>query len=319
MSSAISPDATRRAGEEISIVVVCWRSAALLAKLIASIERHLGTAPELVVVENASGDDVKAAAHAYGGPLQVLELEAPVGFGAASNAGVEACNGRTVVLMNPDCELRDDGLAALADIASRRMALAGPRLVNRDGTRQPSASGPPTGAWPWLGAILPGALQPRRLLARTEAWRLDEEAEVGWLTGACLAAPRDLLLALGPFDPQIALYAEDLDLCLRARRAGAPSLFCPSVCTVAHVGGASTALALDADEAARRVAVNRRAVVRRAAGRRAEAFSHAALCLNLGLRAAAKRCAGRDASAELRGLRAARAARSVPDLPAGLG
>ncbi len=315
MSSATSPGPAP-AGREISIVVVCWRSAAHLGRLAASIERHVGTGPELVVVENASGEDIGPAARAYGGRVQLIQLETEVGYGAANNAGVAACQGPQVVLMNPDCELRDDGLLALAARAAARRALAGPRLVNLDGSPQPSAGGPPTGVWPWVGALLPGAIQPRRILRRTESWRLQTEAEVGWLVGACIAAPRDLLLELGPFDPQIALYSEDLDLCLRARKAGAASIFCPQLCTVAHEGGASIALAFRPEDSARMMAVNRRAVIRRACGPRAEKLARAAFRLNLGLRALAKRCVGRDASGELRQLRAERQARVAPELPA---
>ena len=58
-----------------------------------------------------------------------------------------------------------------------------------------------------------------------------------------MAAPRDALLALGPFDPAIHLYSEDMDLGLRAARAGIPSYFCPDVCRVIHRGGASTSIA----------------------------------------------------------------------------
>ena len=313
MSSATSSHASPGA-EEISIVVVCWRSADALGNLVTSIERHVGTDPELVVVENASGEDVSAAAGSYRGRLQLIQLETQLSYGAANNAGVAACEGPQVVLMNPDCELMDGGLTAIARVAARRRALVGPRLVNFDGSPQPSASGPPTGIWPWIGALVPGALQPRPLRARAEAWRLKTEAAVGWLAGACVAAPRDVLMELGPFDPQISLYSEDLDLCLRAREAGVPSIFCPQLCTIAHEGGASTALALEPEETARMMAVNRRAVVRRASGRRAEAMAHRALRLNLALRAAAKRCLRREAAAEVRQLRAERRADAAPEL-----
>jgi GT2 family glycosyltransferase len=49
-------------------------------------------------------------------------------------------------------------------------------------------------------------------------------------------ARRDLLQALGPFDERLHIYGEDIDLCLRAHRAGAETLSAPDVAQVVHLG-----------------------------------------------------------------------------------
>jgi GT2 family glycosyltransferase len=213
-----------------------------------------------------------------------------------------------VVILNPDTELADASLNRLVAFATARHALAGPRLLNPDGSVQPSASGPPVGAWPWIGAIIPGALQPPGARRHTEPWRSERTVRVTWLTGACVAGPRDALLGLGPFDPSIHLYAEDMDLGLRAADAGIPSYFCPDICRIVHVGGASTRVALHGATIAHLGATNRRAVVRRAFGPRRERYGWLAQLLNLRLRATAKRVLGADAGAELDALAATRAA-----------
>ena len=222
----------------LSVVVVTWRSARDLERLIASMQVHLDRDIQLVVADNASGDGVAAVVACVAGPHRLIELEANAGFGAAANCGIEAAEGEATVLLNPDTELVDRSLLELARYALERRVLAGPRVLEADGSPQPSASGPPVGAWPWIGAVVPGALQPSWLLARTEPWRLDRTTRVVWLAGSCVAAPRDVLLELGPFDPAIHLYGEDMDLGLRAARAGVPSLFCPEVARVIHFGGA---------------------------------------------------------------------------------
>ena len=94
--------------------------------------------------------------------VRLIELERNVGFGAASNAGVAAATGEATVLLNPDTELLDDGLDRLAVESLELGALVGPRVLNPDGTVQPSASGPEVGAWPWVRALVPAAIQPRR-------------------------------------------------------------------------------------------------------------------------------------------------------------
>ncbi|MDX6698738.1 MAG: N-acetylglucosaminyl-diphospho-decaprenol L-rhamnosyltransferase [Solirubrobacteraceae bacterium] len=294
---------------DYSIVVVTWRSAGELARLVESMRTHLGEGPELVVVDNASDDDPEAAARRWaGGPVEFVRLERNLGFGAASNEGVRRASRDVVVLLNPDTELVDSSLDALAAEAARRGAIVGPRLLESDGSVQPSAEGPLVGVWPWVGALVPGAVQPSALAARTEPWRLERSLPVSWLTGACLAAPRDVLLSLGPFDADIELYGEDTDLGLRARAAGVESWFCPDVARVVHHGAASTSRRFGDDERAERKARNRRAAIRRAYGDRAERRARRADTLRFGLRAAAKRALRRDAERDRRDLRAVRRA-----------
>lgn len=310
-----------------SIVVVTWRSRAHLERLVVSMNRHLGggaagsggpaagPGPELVVVENDSGDDPEPAARAWRGPVQVIREPSNLGFGAAANHGVAAAGGETVVLLNPDTELLDAGLERLADWAAARGVIAGPRLLHPDRSPQPSASGPVVGAWPWLRAIVPGALHPPPILAHTEPWRLERATRVTWLTGACLAAPRELLLDFGPFDPAIELYAEDLDLGLRARAAGVESWFRPDLCAIVHHGGASTEQRFDDREGAEVAARYGVAVVRRVYGRARERRAASAARLHLALRIATRRALGRDPGRDPILLAAARAARDTPDLP----
>jgi N-acetylglucosaminyl-diphospho-decaprenol L-rhamnosyltransferase len=296
-----------------SIVVVTWQSAPIVEGLVATMNRHLGSAPELVVVDNHSRDDPEWAAREYRGRVRFMPLERNVGFGAACNIGVENASGSCVVMLNPDAELVDASLDELAAFALGRQALAGPRLLNPDGSVQPSASGTPVGLWPWVGAIIPGRLQPPPVSRRAEPWRARRTIRVAWLTGACVAAPREALLALGPFDPSIHMYSEDMDLGLRAARAGIPSYFCPDVCRVIHRGGASTSIAFP-EGAGRLVARNRRAVVRRAYGVRQERAGWLAQRVNLRLRVAAKCALRRDASSDRDALEATRNADSVPHL-----
>ncbi len=301
----------------VSIVVVSWRSGATLPALIRSVELQLDSRPELVIVANdpeGRGDERPA----YAGELRLVEPERSLGYGAACNAGVSAASQAVVAMLNPDCQLIDAGLPALADVAARRQALVGPRLLNPDGSVQPSASGPPVGAWPWAGAVAPGRLQPAFMRRRTEPWRLDTEVDVAWLTGACIVAPRALLLELGPFDPVIELYAEDMDLGLRAGHRGVPSVFRPDLCRVIHLGGASTRQAFGDEETARRIARNRRAVLLRAFGPRREALAWRALRINLALRCAAKRALRVDSRRDRQALEATRAASSPAPLGSGL-
>jgi GT2 family glycosyltransferase len=277
-----------------TIVTVLHDSAPELAALLASVRDHLPADTQLVAVDSGSRDDGPALARAAG--AEVIVLEANLGFGAASNAGVERARHDVTVLLNPDCELPDGGLAALAARAAGVDALLVPRLVEADGAVQRSAH-----PLPGRPAALVRAVLPTRALPQVH--RARRPRRVGWAIAACLAAPSVLLRRLGPFDREAFLFYEDMDLCLRARAAGVPTVLHPEV-VVRHLGGRSTARAFGG-EAFDLQARRRREVVGARLGPRALRIDDGAQALTFSLRAAVGRERGRNLAA-LRALRAAR-------------
>ncbi len=299
-----------------SVVVVTWESAGHLSALVATMNRFLDGEQELIVVDNASSERPRAEAEAWKGPGRLIELDDNIGFGAASNVGVGEAGGDATVLLNPDTELLDDGLDRLAAAALERGALVGPRVLNPDGTIQPSASGPEVGAWPWVRALIPGAAQPESIRAKTEPYRLERPLDVSWLTGACVAGPTAVLRRLGPFDPALHMFGEDVDLGLRAAAAGVRSRFDPSACRIVHHGQGSSTLAYGSREGWRPTGtLNWRAAVRRAYGPRRETRAWWALRVNLRLRLLAKSLLGRATERDRAAVEAVVTARPVPELP----
>ena len=296
-----------------SIVTVTWQCAEALAQLIGSMNRFLGDEAELIVVDNASSDDPEGALRSWHGEKRFISLDENVGFGAANNIGVEQARHDAVVLLNPDTEVLDDSLGRLAAAAAQGGWLAGPRVLNTDRTVQPSASGPPVGPWPWLKAVIPGPLTPPFLAGKLAPWRRSTATPVTWLTGACIAGGRRQLLSLGPFDPEIHLYSEDLDLGVRAQRRGIPRWFRPDLATIVHHGDASTSLRFE-DLGWGAAARNQRAVLRRAFGPGAERRAWQAERLRLRLNVTMRQMLGRDSTHERRILQATRAAQPLDEL-----
>jgi GT2 family glycosyltransferase len=279
-----------------TIVTVLHESAPELARLLPSIASHLAPDVQLVAVDSGSTDDGAAMAAAAG--AEVVVLAANEGFGAANNAGVARARHDVTVLLNPDCELLDGGLADLARRASGFDALLVPRLIEADGALQRSAHPLPGRPSALARAVLPARALPQPHRAR-------RPRRVGWAIAACVAAPTALLRRLGPFDPGAFLFYEDLDLCLRARALGAPTVLHPEV-VVRHLGGRSTARAFGG-EAFELQAQRRREVVGARLGARALRIDDGAQALTFGLRAAV----GRERRRNMAALRALRAARRM--------
>jgi N-acetylglucosaminyl-diphospho-decaprenol L-rhamnosyltransferase len=290
-----------------TVVVVLHDSAAELAALLRSIDAHLEARPQVVAVDTGSRDDGPEAAARWG--AEVIERPENPGFGAASNAGVELARYDVTVLLNPDCELLDGSLAALARLAgAHRDALHAPRLLNTDGSVQRSAHPLPGTLGALAGAAVHPPLLPRALRERLAPYRAQRARTVGWAIAACLAADTAALARLGPFDPAPHLFAEDMELCLRARAGGMPTVLHPQL-RIRHAGGHAT---LRAGEPYDVLARRRREVVGATRGARALALDDLAQGITFASRAAAHALTGGDAERPRRQLAAlARARRSA--------
>ena len=196
----------------------------------------------VVVVDNASTDTSLESLPAAPG-LTVLRLTANVGYGAGVNRGLAVTDADLVLVSNPDVAVHRGALAALAEafVADPTLAIAGPAIVDEEGTRYPSARRFPSyGAA--AGHALLGLLRPgNRFTRRYQMVDLDPAAPtaVDWVSGACFMARRRALQELGGFDESYFMYVEDLDLCWRARRAGWQVAYVPTA-TVTHLQGLST-------------------------------------------------------------------------------
>jgi N-acetylglucosaminyl-diphospho-decaprenol L-rhamnosyltransferase len=289
----------------VAIVCVLHDSVDDLRGLLRSLE-PLADRPQLVVVDAGSADDGPAVAAAWG--AEVVEA-GDVGFGAANNVGLDHVRSSVTLLLNPDIVVHDVAvLDRLTRHARRQDALHVPRLLNPDGSVQRSAHPLPGRARALLPAVVHPRALPRVLRERADPWRADgAEREVGWAIAAAVAARTATLRRLGPFDPGQFLFFEDLDLCLRARAAGVPTVLHPDL-SLEHRGGHSTGPAYGGEPHAL-LARRRRDVVRANLGTRAVLMDDAAQALTFATRAAARTALRRDAGRERAQLAALRAAR----------
>jgi GT2 family glycosyltransferase len=196
----------------------------------------------VIVIDSGSTDGSAITARAAAPRATVVELGENVGFGRASNAGVALVEEPVCVLINPDAELVDGSLAALAaDLLTPGAPeqILAPLVLSPDGSRQDTAHLDPASPLLWVKALVPPAALPQRLRATVDPGHSQRSRRVGWAVGACLVAPSETLRRLGPFDERIFLFAEDLDLGLRAADAGVATIFRPDA-RVIHLDAHST-------------------------------------------------------------------------------
>jgi N-acetylglucosaminyl-diphospho-decaprenol L-rhamnosyltransferase len=298
---AVAPPAPAPAdarGEGLALVTVTHDSELDLAALLRSVERHLPAA-RVVVVDSGSSDGSVAVARGFGERISVLELGENVGFGTASNRGVETVSEPVVALVNPDVELLDGSLAELASEVARPdrpERIAAPLVLLPDGRRQDSVHPLPVTAADLARSLVPPAVLPGPLGLPLAPWRSRRPRRVGWAVGCCLVARTATLRRLGPFDERIFLYAEDLDLGLRAGAAGVETWFWPAA-RVLHKRAHSSERAFGG-EPFELLAHERRQAIARLRGERAARLDDAAQLATFATRFALRKILRRPAERE---------------------
>ena len=296
-------------GSNLSLITVIHDSAPDLSRLLASVSRHLAGA-EVIVVDSGSTDGGSSVASTWSGNAKVIQLSGNEGYGAGCVVGLTHATRPNAALINPDVELVDSSIADLADeldLPGGDKRIFSPMLIHPDGSRQDAVHPRPGTAAEAVRALVPATTLPKRLATWVEPHRQDQPNRVGWAVGACLLARADVLRSLGPFDPTVHLYAEDLDLCLRAADSGVETWYRPDS-RVIHREAHSTRHAFGG-EPSDLLASRRRTVIGQRLGSTVQRRDDLIQIVTNLDRALLKKVAGRDASKEFARIRAVRKAR----------
>ena len=235
----------------ISAVLVNYNAGRELRRALRSIADQLaGSQWEAVVVDNASTDGSGAAVSEFAPYARLLRNQENVGFARGMNQGLAATTGALVLAMNPDCRLVAGAIHALSEELERfpRCAIAGPRILNPDGSVQGSARGDPDmltglfGRSTILRRLFPSLAVSRRNVIAAHGQTGERSMSVDWLSGACMLARRDALNRVHGFDERYFLYWEDADLCRRLRADGYEVRYVPLATAIHEVGQSSKSL-----------------------------------------------------------------------------
>jgi N-acetylglucosaminyl-diphospho-decaprenol L-rhamnosyltransferase len=207
----------------LSIVIPTHGTRDLVLRCLESLAAAPVAGQEVIVVDDASRDGTAEAVEQSHPAVTVLRNEEPLRFTRSANLGLARAGGEILLLLNSDTEVAPGGLASLAGVfaSGPRLGIAGALLHYPDGSSQWSGGREPSLAWFFaLSSGLPALLARLPLYRRVKPLDSPAPARVDWVTGAAMAFRRSVWEAVGPLDEGFRFYAQDLDFCLRARRAG---------------------------------------------------------------------------------------------------
>jgi GT2 family glycosyltransferase len=231
---------------DVSVVIVSWKVRDLLDKCLVTLR---DADPELnretIVIDNDSRDGTLEMLAARHPDVIAVDAGANLGFSGGNNRGFALARGRTVLLLNPDTEVRAGAVTRLlrALDASPELGIVGPKIVLPSGKIQlPCARRFPTLGNQLLEILGLPYKYPENPIAghyRMSDWDHMTERDVEAVSGCCLLIPRDLLNELHGLDEAFFMYGEDLDLCWRVRRRGRRIRYIPAA-EILHYGEQSS-------------------------------------------------------------------------------
>lgn len=244
--------APSRSAPRLLVVIVNFRTPEMTADCLASLADEVSALGrvKVAVVENGSGDDSAARIAAAIAQRRWEWAELIVrpdnrGYSAGNNAAIApALAGERpdyVLLLNSDTLVRPAALSELLSFmdAHPQVGIAGSRLEDPDGTLQNSSFRFPT----LISEIEHGlrlGLFTRLVADHVVAPGSASTAHpIDWVAGASMIVRTAVFEQVGLMDEGYFLYFEEVDFCLKARRAGWTCWYLPQS-RVVHLVGRST-------------------------------------------------------------------------------
>lgn len=211
--------------QPLSVVIVNYRTPDLVINCVRSLLGHqIAEAQDIIVVENASGD---GSAEVIRRAVNCTLVESPTngGYGSGLNLGMRHARHDLVICLNPDTYFTSNDVLRVGQIFADepKLGLLGLDLRYPGGERQYSARRD----YSLLDVVLRRTKLGsfgigRRLVDRhlmKDAWE-NGIFSADWVIGTGFVVRRSAFEAAGGMDTDYFLYMEDVDLCVRLRKAG---------------------------------------------------------------------------------------------------
>lgn len=230
---------------EVSIILVSYNTRDyILAAIDAVYAQTSKVSFELIVVDNDSKDGSLEAINEKFPEVITYNSGANLGFAGGVQYGVKRSSGNYILLLNPDTEVVEGAIDKLVGFAKDK-----PQNGIWGGITLDSDLGIDTrNAWSRHDflSLLFTALGISKIFSKScffnkynyGCWDRTTVKEVDIISGCFFLITRDVWNELGGLDPAFFMYAEEADLCIRAKRAGYQPIITPDSKLV-HVNGVS--------------------------------------------------------------------------------
>lgn len=185
---------------------------ACLSSLIKSDYKHF----RIILLKNASAIDSIEAIHLENAHIQIISLRENLGYAGNNNIGIKAAveqGAEWVFILNNDTVLDPSCLSSLIEAGEHNSAIGiiGPMVYHFNEPAVIQSAGGMLGKY-WR-SIHEG-------MNECDRGQFKSVRQVEWISGCAILVRRALIEQIGVLDPDYFLYWEELEWCIRARRAG---------------------------------------------------------------------------------------------------
>lgn len=193
------------------VVVLNFNGARWLAACLDALLQTTYSNFSIIVIDNASTDDSPSLICERYPEVTLLQQYQNNGFSAGNNEGIRYALERQadyVVLLNPDTKVKPDWLSCLIEVGEQepKVGILGAVQLRYDEDGWNS----------WTHT----ALTPEQQALLLDKKHCPAWVEMEWVEGSCFAIKREVLQAVGLFDPIFFSFYEEIDYCRRARYHG---------------------------------------------------------------------------------------------------
>lgn len=227
---------------DLSIIIINWNTERLLRECLESVDSAIdGFDCEVLLVDNASSDGSVDMVKQSFQDVILIENDENIGFSRANNVALPLAKGRYILLLNSDTLVPRGSLKLAIDFLDENKDVGAltPKILNGDGSiqhpcyvKEPSITSELFGLFA-LGRVL-GIESPDTQPAGSEV------SDVAHGCGCSLFLRKEAIDQVGYLDERMLFSYEDVDICVRIRRAGWRMCYFPAS-EITHLGGASTA------------------------------------------------------------------------------
>ncbi len=223
----------------LSIIIVGHNNKDLITDCIKSIQEDASLKnKEIIVVDNGSTDGSQSAIKKLQKSIPnvtLIENKENLGFAKANNQGIKKARGEYVLLLNSDIIVKKGSLGKLLAFAKKKKdaGVVGPKLLNIDGSLQPSCF-----RFPTIGNAIREYWLGEKGLFEKYAPKGKKASTVDALVGAAFLMTPAVLEKVGVLDEKYFAYFEDIDYCRNAWKKGLKVYYYPGA-EIIHYHGAT--------------------------------------------------------------------------------
>lgn len=230
---------------KLSIIIVSWNVEKYLVNCLSSIEKNRPSVEyEIIVVDNASTDGIVDRIRRDFPNVCLVENISNIGFAAANNQGIEMAKGQYLFLLNPDTIVHPDAMDSLTKYLDEHedVGACGPKLVREDGSLYILNGSDPTVRSLLYGKTIfrsLGIFRGHYKKLKNRKYDFNKQTQFDQLSGSAIMVRKSVITEIGMMDENFFLYFEDVDLCVRLRKAGWKLVYVPDA-VITHIGGRSS-------------------------------------------------------------------------------